>query len=43
MLGEILRFLLDIFFSLLGAVLLARVWIFAVKLHPFNPISQAIY
>ena len=43
MLGEILRFLLEIFFTLLGAVLLARVWIFAVRLHPFNPISQAVY
>lgn len=43
MLGEILRFLLEICFTLFGAVLLARVWIFAVRLHPFNPMSQAIY
>ena len=42
MLGEILRFLLEIIFSLLGAALLARAWIYAVKLHPFNPMSQAI-
>jgi YggT family protein len=42
MLGEILRFLLEIIFSLLGAALLARAWIYAVKLHPFNPLSQAI-
>ena len=42
MLGEILRFLLEIIFSLLGAALLARAWIYAVKLHPSNPMSQAI-
>ena len=41
--GEILRFLLEIVFSLLGAALLARAWIYAVKLHPFNPMSQAIH
>ena len=43
MLGEVLRFLLEIIFSLLGAALLARAWIYAVKLHPFNPMSQAIH
>ena len=43
MIGEILRFLLDIVFNLVGAVLLARAWIHAAKLHPFNPMSQAIY
>lgn len=43
MMGEILRFVLDIGFTLLGAVLLARAWLQAVKLHPFNPISQAIF
>jgi len=43
MIGEILRFVLDIGFTLIGAVLLARVWMQAVKLHPFNPISQVIY
>ncbi len=42
MIGEILRFILDIGFTLVGAVLLARAWLHAVKLHPFNPISQAI-
>ena len=42
MIGEILRFLLDIVFNLVGAVLLARAWIHAAKLHPFNPMSQAI-
>jgi YggT family protein len=43
MMGEILRFLLDIVFNLVGAVLLGRAWIHAAKLHPFNPMSQAIY
>lgn len=43
MVGEILRFLLDIVFNLVGAVLLGRAWIHAAKLHPFNPMSQAIY
>ena len=43
MIGEILRFLLDIGFTLIGAVLLARAWCQAVKLHPFNPIAQAVY
>lgn len=43
MFGEILRFLLEIIFSLLGAALLARAWIYAVKLHPSNPISQAVH
>ena len=43
MLGETLRFSLEIIFSLLDAVLLARAWIYAVKLHPFNPMSQAVH
>jgi len=43
MLGEILRFLIEIIFTLFGAILLARAWLFAVRLHPFNPISQAIH
>ncbi len=42
MLGEILRFVLEIVFTLMGAVLLGRAWIHAVKLHPFNPMSIAI-
>lgn len=43
MIGEIFRFVLDIGFTLLGAILIARAWLQAVKLHPFNPISQAVY
>lgn len=43
MTGEILEFLLDIVFTLIGAVLLARAWLHAVRLHPFNPISQAVF
>lgn len=43
MLSEILRFLLEIGSSLFGALLLARAWIYAVRLHPFNPMAQAIH
>jgi YggT family protein len=43
MLGDIVRFLLEISASLFGAALLARAWIHAVRLHPFNPMSQAIH
>ncbi len=43
MLSEILRFLLEIGSSLFGSLLLARAWIYVVRLHPFNPMSQAIH
>lgn len=43
MLGDILLILIEIGSSLIGATLIARAWIHAVKLHPFNPVSQAIY
>ncbi len=43
MISEILRFILEIGSSLFGALLLARAWIYAVRLHPFNPMSQAIH
>ena len=43
MLSEILRFLLEIGSSLFGALLLARAWMYIVRLHPFNPMSQAIH
>jgi len=42
MLGEISRFLIQIVFLLFGAALVARIWAYAVRLHPFNPFSQAI-
>ncbi|CAB3874589.1 YggT family protein [Achromobacter anxifer] len=43
MLGDILRFLLEIVFTLFGAALIARAWMHAIRLHPFNPLSRAIY
>lgn len=43
MLSEILLILIEIGSSLIGATLMARAWLHAVKLHPFNPVSQAIY
>lgn len=43
MLSEILRFLLEIGSSFFGALLLGRAWMYAVRLHPFNPVSQAIH
>lgn len=43
MLGEILRFLLEIGFTLFGAALIARAWFHAVRLHPFNPLAKAVY
>lgn len=42
MLSDILLFLLTIATSLLGIALLLRAWMHAVRLHPFNPYSQAI-
>ena len=43
MLGEIFRFLLEIVFTLFGAALIARAWMHAIRLHPFNPLARAIY
>ncbi|AMG90357.2 YggT family protein [Bordetella parapertussis] len=43
MLGDIIRFLLEITFTLFGAALILRAWIHAVRLHPFNPLARAIY
>ena len=43
MLDEILRFLLEIVFTLFGAALIARAWMHAIRLHPFNPLSRFIY
>ncbi|CAM4043066.1 YggT family protein [Bordetella tumulicola] len=43
MLGDILRFLFEITFTLFGAALIARAWIHAVRLHPFNPLARGIY
>lgn len=43
MLGDIIRFLLEITFMIFGAALIGRAWIHAVRLHPFNPLSRTIY
>jgi YggT family protein len=43
MFGDILLILIEIGSSLMGAILMARAWIHAVRLHPFNPVSQTIY
>ncbi len=43
MLGDILRFLLEITFNLFGSILITRTWIYAMRLHPLNPFASAIY
>lgn len=42
MFGDISRFLLEIAFTLLGVALIARAWMFAVRMHPFHPVVQAL-
>ena len=42
MLSNILHFIISIVFSLFGIALLIRAWIYAIRLHPFNPYSQGI-
>lgn len=42
MLSDILHFIISIVFSLFGIALLIRAWVFAIRLHPFNPYSQAV-
>ncbi|SHH54341.1 YggT family protein [Pollutimonas bauzanensis] len=42
MFSEVLHFLINIVFSLFGIALIVRAWIFAIRLHPFNPYSQAV-
>jgi len=39
---DILHFLIDIIFQLFGIGLILRACMFAIRLHPFNPFSQAI-
>jgi YggT family protein len=43
MLGDILRFIIEIVFTILGAALLVRAWMHAVRLPPFNPLAQAVF
>lgn len=42
MLSNTLHFLINILFSLFGIALILRAWTFAIRLHPFNPWSQAV-
>lgn len=42
MLSDVLHFIINIVFSLFGIALIIRAWIFAIRLHPFNPYSQAV-
>lgn len=43
MLGDIARFLLNIIFTLFGAVLLLRVWLQMVRMPPYNPVSRTVF
>src|SRR5690554_4990236 len=42
MFSDVLYFLLNILFSLFGIALIIRAWMYAIRLHPFNPYSQAV-
>ncbi len=43
MLSDTLSFLINILFSLLGIVLIVRAWAYAIRLHAFNPWTQAVW
>ncbi|MYZ42742.1 YggT family protein [Schauerella aestuarii] len=43
MIGDILRFLLDIAFTLFGAALIIRAWMHAVRIPPLNPLAHAVF
>lgn len=43
MLTDILYFIANIALSLLGVAFVLRAWLYAIRLHPFNPYSQAIF
>ena len=43
MFGDIARFLLNIVFTLYGAVLLLRLWLQFVRLPPYNPVSRTVF
>jgi YggT family protein len=42
MFSDIFLLLINIAFSLLGIALIVRAWIYAIRLHPFNPYVQSI-
>jgi YggT family protein len=43
MLRDVLQFIIQIVFSLFGIALILRAWIYAIRLHPFNPYSQTVF
>ncbi len=43
MFGDIARFLLNTIFTLFGAALLLRAWMQAVRMPPYNPVSNAVF
>ncbi|TAM25839.1 MAG: YggT family protein [Candidimonas sp.] len=42
MFSDSLHFIINIAFSLFGIALVVRAWMYAIRLHPFNPYSQAV-
>lgn len=42
MFSNALHFIINIAFSLFGIALILRAWTYAIRLHPFNPYSQAV-
>jgi len=42
MFSDVLYFVLNILFSLFGIALIIRAWMYAIRLHPFNPYAQAV-
>lgn len=42
MFSDAVHFILNIAFSLFGIALIIRAWMYAIRLHPFNPYSQAV-
>ncbi|HLU78386.1 MAG TPA: YggT family protein [Burkholderiaceae bacterium] len=42
MFSDVLYFVLNVLFSLFGIALIVRAWMYAIRLHPFNPYSQAV-
>ncbi|HLU16120.1 MAG TPA: YggT family protein [Burkholderiaceae bacterium] len=42
MLSNTFHFLINILFTLFGIALILRAWTYAIRLHPFNPWSQAV-
>ncbi|HEU0229785.1 MAG TPA: YggT family protein [Burkholderiaceae bacterium] len=42
MFGDTFGFLIKTLFSLFGIALIIRAWMYAIRLHPFNPYSQAV-